>query len=36
MMVVVSKMEGGEIDYMSLFFKVERCDNCNNDDNYLI
>ena len=33
-MVAASKMEGGEIDYMSLPSKAERRDNRNNDDNY--
>ena len=36
MMVAASKMEGGEIDYMSLPSKAERRDNRNNDDNYSI
>ena len=35
-MVAASKMEGGEIDYMSLPSKAERRDNRNNDDNYSI
>lgn len=36
MMVAASKMEGGEIDYMSLPSKAERHDNRNKDDNYSI
>ncbi|GFD84952.1 hypothetical protein KUL150_10110 [Alteromonas sp. KUL150] len=36
MMVAASKMEGGEIDYMSLPSKAERHNNRDKDDNYSI